>query len=123
MPSLSKLRPMFRRTDADAAIATAETIEVTEHINAGEVEGRRDEIAQWKAHQPNEDAQRGILDIWGRAEGFALMIALATLGLVLMACANTLAIFCAAQVFSSIGFAGVIYSIDVITSDAFHLRN
>ncbi|KAL5383527.1 mitochondrial phosphate carrier protein [Paraphaeosphaeria sporulosa] len=64
-----------------------------------------------------------ILDIWGRAEGFALMIALATLGLVLMACANTLAIFCAAQVFSSIGFAGVIYSIDVITSDAFHLRN
>lgn len=64
-----------------------------------------------------------ILDIWGRAEGFALMIAFATLGLVLMACANTLAVFCAAQVFYSIGFAGVIYSIDVITSDASHLRN
>ncbi|KAJ4348102.1 uncharacterized protein N0V89_009474 [Didymosphaeria variabile] len=199
MPSLSKLRPTFRRTATEDVTVAPESIEVTEQPKHDEVEAQvePDDIAEWKAQQPNEDAQRGvrmvegitltwskgsliwifinmwllyfvngfqssilsnltpyvtseweehslltvisiisscmsaatyipmakILDIWGRAEGFALMIGFATLGLVLMACASTLAIFCAAQVFYSIGFAGVIYSIDVITSDASHLRN
>ncbi len=39
-----------------------------------------------------------MLDLWGRAEGFLLMIAFATLGLILMAASNGLATFCAAQV-------------------------
>jgi hypothetical protein len=39
-----------------------------------------------------------VLDVWGRAEGFALMVAMATLGLVLMAVSDNLATFCAAQV-------------------------
>ena len=39
-----------------------------------------------------------ILDVWGRAEGFLLMIAFSTLGLILMAVSKNLATFCAAQV-------------------------
>ena len=39
-----------------------------------------------------------ILDVWGRAEGFLLMIAFSTLGLILMAASKNLATFCAAQV-------------------------
>ncbi|KAK6369569.1 uncharacterized protein PV06_09734 [Exophiala oligosperma] len=64
-----------------------------------------------------------LLDVWGRAEGFLLMIAFATLGLVLMASVDSLSTFCAAQVFYSIGFGGMIYSIDVITADASQLKN
>lgn len=64
-----------------------------------------------------------ILDLWGRAEGFLIMVAFATLGLVLTASCNNLATFCAAQVFYSIGFGGLIYTIDVITSDVSTLRN
>ncbi|KIW74896.1 hypothetical protein Z517_11666 [Fonsecaea pedrosoi CBS 271.37] len=64
-----------------------------------------------------------MLDIWGRAEGFLLMVAFATLGLILMASGSGLSTFCAAQVFYSIGFGGLIYSIDVITADASKLKN
>merc|ERR1712000_88167 len=64
-----------------------------------------------------------MLDLWGRAEGFLLMIAFATLGLILMASCGSLSTFCAAQVFYSIGFGGMTYSIDVITADASKLKN
>ena len=64
-----------------------------------------------------------ILDIWGRAEGFALMVVFATIGMAMMAGCNSLATFCAAHVFYSIGFGGVIYTIDVITSDISKLKN
>lgn len=39
-----------------------------------------------------------ILDVWGRAEGFAIMTVFATLGLVMMAASHNLATFCAAYV-------------------------
>lgn len=39
-----------------------------------------------------------VLDLWGRAEGFLLMVLFATLGLIMMAASNGLATFCAAQV-------------------------
>ena len=84
-----------------------------------------------------------ILDVWGRAEGFAIMTVFATLGLILMASCNGLATFCAAyvcfhnsssneilvsadvglQVFYSIGFGGMTYCVDVITADASKLKN
>ncbi|CAD0114002.1 unnamed protein product [Aureobasidium uvarum] len=38
-----------------------------------------------------------LLDVWGRAEGFALMVAFTTLGMVLMAVSQNLPTFCAAQ--------------------------
>ncbi|KAH8879148.1 siderophore iron transporter mirB [Thozetella sp. PMI_491] len=64
-----------------------------------------------------------MLDIWGRAEGFLLMVAFSTLGLILMATSQNIATFCAAQVFYSVGFNGVIYSIVVLAADATNLRN
>ncbi|KAB5580414.1 major facilitator superfamily domain-containing protein [Coniochaeta sp. 2T2.1] len=64
-----------------------------------------------------------ILDVFGRAEGFLLMLVFATLGLILMACSNGIAVFCAAYVFYSIGFGGMTYCVDVITADATHVRN
>ncbi|KAH6629852.1 putative siderophore-dependent iron transporter [Boeremia exigua] len=64
-----------------------------------------------------------LLDVWGRAEGFALMVGSATLGVVLMATSQNLATFCAAQVFYSIGFSGVIYTVAVLAADVTSLRN
>lgn len=39
-----------------------------------------------------------MLDVWGRAEGFLLMVGFSTLGMILMAVSNNLPTFCAAQV-------------------------
>jgi MFS family permease len=81
-----------------------------------------------------------MLDLWGRAEGFLLMILFATLGMIMMAGSNGIATFCAAQVqpapeilylnlltylkvFYSIGFGGMTYCIDVITADVSKLKN
>lgn len=64
-----------------------------------------------------------MLDLWGRAEGLLLMVGFATMGLIMMAACNSLATFCVAQVFYSIGFGGLIYSIDVITADVSQLKN
>lgn len=64
-----------------------------------------------------------LMDIWGRAEGFLLMFAFSELGLILTACSHNLPTYCAAQVFYSVGFAGLIYSIEVLAIDASDLRN
>ncbi|KAJ4337654.1 hypothetical protein N0V95_008283 [Ascochyta clinopodiicola] len=64
-----------------------------------------------------------LLDVWGRAEGFALMVGSATLGVILMATAHNLPTFCAAQVFYSIGFSGIIYTVAVLAADVTSLRN
>lgn len=42
-----------------------------------------------------------LLDVWGRGEGFLLMVCSATLGTILMATSRNLATFCAAQVCNS----------------------
>lgn len=39
-----------------------------------------------------------MLDLWGRAEGFVLMVAFATLGLIVMAACDGIVTFCVAQV-------------------------
>ncbi|EYE91536.1 putative MFS siderophore iron transporter [Aspergillus ruber CBS 135680] len=64
-----------------------------------------------------------VMDVWGRAEGFLIMTVFATLGLVLMAACQNLPMFCAAYVFYNIGFGGMTYCVDVITSDASKLKN
>ncbi|KEQ80637.1 MFS general substrate transporter [Aureobasidium pullulans EXF-150] len=63
------------------------------------------------------------LDVWGRAEGFALMVAFTTLGMILMAVSQNLATFCAAQVFYSVGTNGLIYTVCVLAADVTDLRN
>lgn len=64
-----------------------------------------------------------LLDLWGRAEGFFFMVCLATIGLILMAVTQNLPTFCAAQVFYTVGFGGMIYCVDVITADASSLKH
>lgn len=39
-----------------------------------------------------------ILDVWGRAEGFAVMTIFATIGMIMMAASHNLPTFCAAYV-------------------------
>ncbi|KAL2794698.1 major facilitator superfamily domain-containing protein [Aspergillus keveii] len=64
-----------------------------------------------------------ILNIWDRSIGFLIMIAFATLGLVLSATCTSITTYCASQVFYTIGFAGMIFSVDVITADTSSLRD
>ncbi|KAJ5373511.1 Major facilitator superfamily domain general substrate transporter [Penicillium concentricum] len=64
-----------------------------------------------------------IMDVWGRAEGFLLMVICTTIGLVLMATCNSFQIYCAANVFYYVGFYGMEYAVDVMTADVSTLRN
>ncbi|KAH7137012.1 major facilitator superfamily domain-containing protein [Dactylonectria estremocensis] len=63
------------------------------------------------------------LDLWGRAEGFLIMVGFCELGLIMMAVSKNLSTYCAANVFYQVGFTGLIYTIDVVTADATSLRN
>lgn len=65
MPSLSKLRPTFRRTATEDVAASNESIEITPAPKHGEIEAQPDEIAEWKAQQPDQDAQRGVRMVEG----------------------------------------------------------
>ncbi|KAK7418664.1 hypothetical protein QQX98_003855 [Neonectria punicea] len=64
-----------------------------------------------------------ILNIWDRTVGFTLMMTIAMIGLIVMASCNDIATYCAARVFYSVGFTGVIFSVDVLTSDTSSMRN
>ncbi|EAW17198.1 putative MFS siderophore iron transporter [Aspergillus fischeri NRRL 181] len=64
-----------------------------------------------------------VLNLWDRSIGFLIMVAFATLGLILSATCHDIGTYCAAQVFYSIGFAGIIFSVDVITADTSTLRD
>jgi len=64
-----------------------------------------------------------ILNLWDRSVGFALMAGFATLGLILAASCNSIGVYCASQVFYSIGFTGMTFAIDVITADTSTLRD
>ena len=64
-----------------------------------------------------------MLDIWGRAEGFAVMAAVATLGMVLMAVCQNIATYAAAQAFFNVGFSGMIFCVDVVTADISSLKH
>ena len=63
------------------------------------------------------------LDLWGRPQGFSIMAGFSTLGLILMATCSNVQTYCAAQVFYSIGFSGMIFSVDVMTTDSSSLRD
>ncbi|CAG8055571.1 unnamed protein product [Penicillium salamii] len=63
------------------------------------------------------------LDLWGRAEGFLLMVGMSILGIVLLASSNNLPTYCAGEVFYSVGFGGLAYSWDVLAADVTNLRN
>ncbi|KAJ5084263.1 siderophore iron transporter mirB [Penicillium alfredii] len=64
-----------------------------------------------------------ILNLWDRTVGFGLMLAIATLGMVLMASCNSFELYAAANIFYSVGFTGMIFCIDVLTADTSTMRN
>jgi MFS family permease len=64
-----------------------------------------------------------ILDLWGRPHGFALMTGIAVMGLILMATSHNVETYAAAQIFYAVGFDGLIYTCDVVTSDSSSLIN
>ncbi|KAB8230831.1 putative MFS siderophore iron transporter [Aspergillus alliaceus] len=64
-----------------------------------------------------------ILNLWDRSIGFLIMVIFSVIGLILSATCTNIATYCASQVFYSIGFAGLIFSIDVVTADTSTLRD
>ncbi|WVQ83191.1 hypothetical protein IAT38_005330 [Cryptococcus sp. DSM 104549] len=64
-----------------------------------------------------------MLNLWDRSVGFAIMTGFATLGLILSATCSDIGTYCASQVFYSIGFSGMIFSIDVITTDTSTMKD
>lgn len=64
-----------------------------------------------------------ILDVWGRSQGFAIMVFFLTVGLVMMAACNNVETFCAAQVFYWTGYNGITYTLSVFIADTTALKN
>ncbi|KAL4870098.1 hypothetical protein BDV12DRAFT_166587 [Aspergillus spectabilis] len=64
-----------------------------------------------------------VLNVWDRSIGFLVMVAFATVGLLLSATCTGITTYCISQVFYTIGFSGMIFSIDVITADTSSLRD
>ncbi|PSK56444.1 hypothetical protein B9Z65_6068 [Elsinoe australis] len=64
-----------------------------------------------------------ILDVWGRREGFAIMVCFLTIGIIMMAATNSVEMYCAAQIFYWIGYTGIQYVLYVFISDTTALKN
>ncbi|EOD50855.1 putative siderophore iron transporter mirb protein [Neofusicoccum parvum UCRNP2] len=64
-----------------------------------------------------------LVDIWGRGEGFVVMVASATLGLALMAVCRNIAVYVIAQVFYAVGTDSANYILHVFMADVSTLRN
>lgn len=63
-----------------------------------------------------------ILDIYGRAQGLALMVVLETTGLVMMAACKNVEMYCAAQVFYTAGYQGVSFTMTIFIADTCSLK-
>ncbi|KAM3074962.1 hypothetical protein ACMFMF_005648 [Clarireedia jacksonii] len=64
-----------------------------------------------------------LIDIWGRPQGFALMICSMTLGFVMMAGCNNVKTYCAAQVFYCVGYNGIDFTTTIFIADTTQLKN
>lgn len=64
-----------------------------------------------------------ILDVWGRPQGFAIMVAFLTIGLIMMAGCNNVKTYAAAQVFYWIGQNGIDFSLSIFIADTSSLKN
>ncbi|CAI7588275.1 unnamed protein product [Penicillium bialowiezense] len=64
-----------------------------------------------------------VLNIWDRSVGIGIMVLIAIAGLIMMASCTNIATYCAAQAFYTVGLTGVIFCVDVLTSDTSSLRN
>ncbi|KAK4235380.1 siderophore iron transporter mirB [Achaetomium macrosporum] len=64
-----------------------------------------------------------ILDIWGRPQGFIVMMVCLTIGLAMMAGCNNVETYAAGQVFYWVGYNGITYSISIFIADTSALKN
>jgi MFS family permease len=64
-----------------------------------------------------------LISVWGRPQGFALMVCSMTLGLIMMAGCNDVKTYCAAQVFYQVGSATVNFTMTIFIADTTSLRN
>ncbi|RDW81286.1 uncharacterized protein DSM5745_04843 [Aspergillus mulundensis] len=64
-----------------------------------------------------------VIDIWGRVEGFVVMITVCVVGMILKATCHTVEQYVAAHVLYWTGHIGMLYVIEVMISDMTSLRN
>lgn len=64
-----------------------------------------------------------VLDIFGRPQGYAIMLAFMVVGMVMMAACNGVQTFAAAQIFYWIGYNGLSYTLSIFVSDTSALKN
>ncbi len=64
-----------------------------------------------------------IMNVWGRPPALCIGVAFATLGLIMMAACNNVQTYCAAQVFFTIGYRSVDFSLTVFIADTSKLKN
>ncbi|KAK4493796.1 hypothetical protein PRZ48_014981 [Zasmidium cellare] len=63
------------------------------------------------------------LNMYGRAEGLVFMAVGSIIGLILTAACTNIETYCAGVVFTTIGFSGTIYAVDVMTADTSMLKS
>ncbi|KPM40581.1 Siderophore iron transporter mirB [Neonectria ditissima] len=64
-----------------------------------------------------------VLDVFGRPQGYAASLLVATVGLVMMAATTTVEMYAAAQVFFTVGNNALLYSVNIFVADTTRLRN
>lgn len=64
-----------------------------------------------------------LIDLWGRMQVLALMVASMLLGIVLLASCQTVEAYCAAQVFYTVGFYGIRFCIVIFITDTTAIHN
>lgn len=64
-----------------------------------------------------------LIDIWGRPQGFMIMVGFQTVGLIMMAACKNVETYAAAQVFYWVGYNGTSYVLGIFVADTSSLRN
>ena len=58
-----------------------------------------------------------LVDMWGRAEAFALSTFIATVGMIILAASSNLPSYCAGQVFLDVGRSSAVYASEIVAID------
>ncbi|RSL88356.1 hypothetical protein CEP52_015244 [Fusarium oligoseptatum] len=64
-----------------------------------------------------------VIDIWGRGEGYAVMLVLCVIGLIMKATCNSVEMYAAAHTLYWVGHIGITYIISVVLADMTTLQN
>ncbi|KAF2147620.1 siderophore iron transporter-like protein mirB [Myriangium duriaei CBS 260.36] len=64
-----------------------------------------------------------LINVWGRHQGFALMVLSIMVGFIMMAACNDVKAYCAAQVFYNVGWSGIDFTLTIIIADTTQLKN